>query len=113
MGSRTPERPARCAGPGRGARWREAPDEGSERSELLLRRAAKALSKGCYRKALDAPAIPFTRRFRVAPRRRYTEAMNTTRLTLITIPAALALARCGYKGPRVLPDAPARDQAPV
>ena len=28
MGSRTPERPARCAGPGRGARWRAAPDEG-------------------------------------------------------------------------------------
>src|SRR3546814_6675513 len=91
MGSRTPERPARCAGPGRGARWREAPDEGSERSELLLRRAAKALSKGCSRKALDAPAIPFTRRFRVAPRRRYTAAMNTTRLSLLTIAAALAL----------------------
>src|SRR3546814_15363548 len=36
MGSRTPERPARCAGPGRGARWRAAPDEGGERSELLL-----------------------------------------------------------------------------
>src|SRR3546814_17881058 len=83
MGSRTPERPARCAGPGRGARWREAPDEGSERSELLLRRAAKALSKGCSRKAMDAQAIPFTRRFRVAPRRRSAAALNTTRLRLL------------------------------
>src|SRR3546814_12040029 len=71
------------------------------------------LSKGCSRKALDAPAIPFTRRFRVAPRRRYTAAMNTTRLSLLTLAAALALAGCGHNGPLVLPDAPAEAEAPV
>src|SRR3546814_11767694 len=57
--------------------------------------------------------LPFTRRFRVAPRRRYTAAMNTTRLSLLTIAAALALAGCGNKGPLVLPDAPDEAEAPV
>lgn len=32
--------------------------------------------------------------------------MNTTRLSLLTIAAALALAGCGNKGPLVLPDEP-------
>lgn len=32
--------------------------------------------------------------------------MNTTRLSLLSIAAALALAGCGNKGPLVLPDAP-------
>jgi predicted small lipoprotein YifL len=39
--------------------------------------------------------------------------MNTTRLSLLTIAAALALAGCGNKGPLVLPDAPDEAQAPV
>jgi len=38
--------------------------------------------------------------------------MNTTRLSLLTIAAALALAGCGNKGPLVLPDAPA-EEAPA
>src|SRR3546814_7878214 len=38
--------------------------------------------------------------------------MNTTRLSLLTIAAALALAGCGNKGPLVLPDAP-EEEAPV
>src|SRR3546814_16579672 len=39
-------------------------------------------------------------------------SMNTTRLSLLTIAAALALAGCGNKGPLVLPDAP-EEEAPV
>jgi predicted small lipoprotein YifL len=39
--------------------------------------------------------------------------MNTTRLSLLTIAAALALAGCGNKGPLVLPDAPDEAEAPV
>ena len=39
-------------------------------------------------------------------------AMNTTRLSLLTIAAALALAGCGNKGPLVLPDTPG-EEAPV
>src|SRR3546814_59636 len=37
IGSRTPERPARCAGPGRGARWRGAPDEGASGASCFCR----------------------------------------------------------------------------
>ena len=39
--------------------------------------------------------------------------MNTTRLSLLTIAAALALAGCGNKGPLVLPEAPDEAQAPA
>jgi len=39
--------------------------------------------------------------------------MNTTRLSLLTIAAALALAGCGNKGPLVLPEAPNEAEAPV
>ncbi|MDN5780623.1 MAG: lipoprotein [Luteimonas sp.] len=39
--------------------------------------------------------------------------MNTTRLSLLTIAAALALSGCGNKGPLVLPDAPDEAAAPV
>lgn len=39
--------------------------------------------------------------------------MNTTRLTLLSIAAALALAGCGNKGPLVLPDAPDEAETPV
>lgn len=39
--------------------------------------------------------------------------MNTTRLSLLTIAAALALAGCGNKGPLVLPDAPEEAETPV
>jgi predicted small lipoprotein YifL len=39
--------------------------------------------------------------------------MNTTRLSLLTIAAALALAGCGNKGPLVLPDAPDEAEVPV
>lgn len=39
--------------------------------------------------------------------------MNITRLTLLSIAAALALSGCGNKGPLVLPDAPDEAEAPV
>ena len=39
--------------------------------------------------------------------------MNTTRLTLLLIAAALALSGCGNKGPLVLPDAPEEAETPV
>ena len=39
--------------------------------------------------------------------------MNITRLSLLTIAAALALAGCGNKGPLVLPDAPDEAEAAV
>lgn len=39
--------------------------------------------------------------------------MNTTRLTLLSIAAALALSGCGNKGPLVLPDAAEDAEVPV
>ncbi len=39
--------------------------------------------------------------------------MNTTRMRLLSIAAALALAGCGNKGPLVLPDAPEDAEASV
>jgi predicted small lipoprotein YifL len=39
--------------------------------------------------------------------------MNITRLTLLSIAAALALSGCGNKGPLVLPDAPDEAEAPA
>ena len=39
--------------------------------------------------------------------------MNITRLTLLSIAAALALSGCGNKGPLVLPDAPEDAEVPV
>src|SRR5690606_38248433 len=97
----------------------------SERSELLLRwrsprpvgAAPVANSQGpragSELAAEAAPAghpahRPFrsAHHLRAARRRRYTAVMNTTRLSLLTIAAALALAGCGNKGPLVLPEAP-------
>lgn len=39
--------------------------------------------------------------------------MNITRLTLLSIAAALALSGCGNKGPLVLPDTPEEVETPV
>jgi len=57
--------------------------------------------------------ISFSRHLRAASRRGYTAAMNNTRLSLLSIVAALALAGCGNKGPLVLPDAPEDAEAPA
>jgi predicted small lipoprotein YifL len=60
------------------------------------------------RRALRPPA-----RLRPVAARGYTAGMNTTRLTLLSIAAALALSGCGNKGPLVLPDAQEEAETPV
>src|SRR3546814_8126441 len=107
------------------SRLRAAQGRGAERGGAKRRmRGASAASCSCAaqprpcRRAV--PARHWTHRpshsriaFASRPGAATLRSMNTTRLSLLTIAAALALAGCGNKGPLVLPDAPDEAEAPV